>query len=231
MQIATSSTTQAPPGAVALLDSRRERFAQHYVLTGSTHQSLAAAGFNHGWGRKLLYDAEVAARIRFLNEQQFRDIGISAEAIKRELARVAMSSGADLFDSEGRMIDIAHLPDDVAATITGIDVEVQERLVKKDGEPTVETVVIKKVRRADKMAALALLARHFKIVGAEDDGVNALATALADRLNAAKRRQLGDPLEHVEVVDTPSPDVEDARIIESASDAAPDAPAGDDQLW
>ena len=219
------TSTRPALGSLPLPDHQREIFAQHYSATGVASRSAAAAGLGARYShRRLLNDVEVAARIRFLNEQQFREVGISAETIKRELARVAMASGADLFDSEGRMINIAHLPDDVAATITGIDVEVQRT---GSGE-NVEEVVVKKVRRADKMAALALLARHFKIVGAEDDGVNALATALADRLNAAKRRQLGDPLEHVEVVDsTPSPAVEDARIIESIPTQEPD----DEQLW
>lgn len=225
------------PGSTPLLDPRREKFALTYSATGNTLQSLQASGFNHGFGRKLLYDEAVAARIRYLNEQQFKDIGISAEQVKRELGRVAMASGADLFDAQGRMIDIAHLPDDVAATITGIDVEVQERLVKRDGEAQVESVVVKKIRRADKMAALALLARHFKIVGAEDDGVNALATALADRLNAAKRRALSpvDEVEDAVPVEprrvTDSSAVEDARIIESDQTSTPSQESDDEQLW
>ena len=55
-----------------------------------------------------------------------------------------------------------------------------------DAPPT--TVV--KIRRHDKMAALKILAQHFKIIGEDNDGVNQLANALADRLNAAKKRIL-----------------------------------------
>ena len=103
-----------------------------------------------------------------------------------------------------------------------------------DGNLVAEDVVTKKIKRADKMAALALLARHFKIVGAEDDGVNQLATALADRLNRAKRRMGEDfPLEdvddarYVERVPEPATAAEEARIIVSAPPAAEPEP----NLW
>ena len=237
---------KAPPGSTPLLDPRREAFAIAYSETGNALGSAARCGLakHASTGSRLLQDQEVAARIRWLNEQQFRAAGITAERVKQELARVAFASAADLVDADGNLIGIHDLPDDAAATITGIDVEVQEKIVKdEDGNPTVERIVVKKIRRADKMAALGLLARHFKIVGAEDDGVNALATALADRLNAASRRLNTPP---PPVVD--SSDVEDAVIIEPARTPDPPPPlperqplyprgeyptqeSSDEQLW
>lgn len=205
-------------------DPKWEAFCQHYAAHGNGIRASKEAGMSKVAGYRLLDDARVQERIRAIHAEQFRAVGITAMRVKEELARVAFASAADLYDEDGNLLAIHDLPDAVAATITGIDVEVQKKLAKgEDGGPVVEEVVTKKIKRADKMAALALLARHFKIVGAEDDGVNQLATALADRLNRAKRR-LGEPedLPHVEQV---LPEAEDAVIIEQPGEPA------EDELW
>jgi hypothetical protein len=45
-----------------------------------------------------------------------------------------------------------------------------------------------KVKFMSKDASLTTLAKRFKLIGDEGDGVNALATALADRLKTARSR-------------------------------------------
>ena len=101
---------------------------------------------------------------------------MSAEKVKKELADIAFQSANDLFDDDGNLIPVNLLPDHVASTIIQVEVEVRDKIVRDDdGNPTVESVTLKKIKRADKMAGLTLLARYFKIVGAGDDGVNALA--------------------------------------------------------
>jgi len=217
------------------LPTKWEHLCQHYVMHGSILKATKDLKMGRVTVSKLLRDPRIAKRIQEIQAAEFQDLGITAERVKEELARVAFASAAGLFDEEGRLIPVHELPDDVAATITGIDVEVQQKMRKdEDGNLVAEDVVTKKIKRADKMAALALLARHFKIVGAEDDGVNQLATALADRLNRAKRRMGEDfPLEdvddarYVERVPEPATAAEEARIIVSA----PPAAEPDSNLW
>ena len=180
----------------ALIDRQREAFAQHYALNGHAGKAAEAAGYGRAGASLYLRHPEVADRIRELNELQFAHVGVTAETVKGELARIAFASGRDLFNADGTPTPIQDLTDDVAATITGIDVE------RRKGEGG-ETYEILKIRRADKLGALALLARHFKVVGGEDDGVNALANVLADKLNEAKARRLANL----------NQDTEDARII------------------
>lgn len=186
-----------------LLNPQQEGFAQHYALYGHAGKAAEHVGLARYTGAQTLRREEVSARVRELNEVQFAHVGVTAETVKGELARVAFASGRDLFDSDGKMIPMSELTDDVAATITGIDVE-----RRKETGPTGEitTYEILKIRRADKLGALALLARHFKVVGGEDDGVNALANVLADKLNEAKARRLANQNQNR--------DVEDAQIIE-----------------
>ena len=75
------------------------------------------------------------------------------------------------------------------------------------------------------MPALTLFAKHFKLVDTEGEGVNALAAALADRLQAGRRRAYGAPPPRH------SPDVEDARIITPTPIASQPQETSDEQLW
>ena len=185
-----------PPPVLA---AHVEGFAQHYCVHGHAGKAAVAAGLPAARGSQLLRKPEVVKRIQELNAEQFAHVGVTAETLKAELARIAFASVRDLYDADGNMIPIQDLPDDVAATIAGIDVEVRTEPGPVHGGPH-RTYQVVKVRRVDKMAAAGLLARHFKVVGAEDDGVNALANALADRLNAAKRRINGNDTPMVEEV-------------------------------
>jgi protein-tyrosine-phosphatase len=72
--------------------------------------------------------------------------------------------------------------DDAAATIASVE---EESHMEGRGD-SAELVRTKKVKRVDKLGALGILARHQKIIGEVGDGVNELANALADRLNATK---------------------------------------------
>jgi len=179
----------------ALLQPVHEAFAQHYSHSGSVAKAAVAAGLERVRGGQLLRRADVQKRIIELNETQFAHIGVTAETVKTELARIAFASVSDLYDKDGELIPLHELPDDVAATITQVDVEV---IRAADGSIKTE---VRKVKRADKGAALAILARHYKVVGDEDDGINLLANVLADRLNGAKARRLNPR------------DVEEAQII------------------
>ena len=129
---------------------------------------------------------------------------VTAQRVMLELARVAFSDIRKIVDPvTGNLVPIQDLDIDTAAGISGIDVETR---YEKDGE-SVTRVAVAKVRRYDKTPALAILARHFKIIGDDDaSGVNALANALADRLKLARERTRALPGANQEI--------SDARIIQ-----------------
>jgi phage terminase small subunit len=211
----------------ALENPALELFAHEYANGATLSRAASLAKINAKTRtHDLLKRPDVQTRIRELNAHQLANINVNAERVKRELARIAFADVRDLYDNEGNLIPPHLMDDDTAATISSIDVEVRW---EGRGDAAVP-VTTKKIRRTDKMAALALLARHFKVVGDESDGVNALASALADRLKSARRR--------VEQMPT---DVEDAQIIEPVrlphvvdTSAAPDPPhegEHDERLW
>jgi phage terminase small subunit len=201
----------------ALRDAKQEAFCQEYAKTGHGKRSLIAAGYSMGstgHAATLLSRPAIANRIREITGQAMNAADITPERVMREIGRVAFQDVRDLFDDNGDLLPVHMLNDDVAATVAGIDVETRYEGKGDNAVP----VTVKKIRRVDKMTALNTLAKHFKIIGDEGDGVSALASALADRLNNAKRRMS-------------TAGAEDARIIPRGALEAPAEPAEDGSQW
>ena len=189
-----------------LATEQEEAFAHHYVESFNAIDAALAAGMvapgapgeraqANTKSNLMMLRPDVQRRVRELNDARLRRVDATAERTMRELSHVAFADIRQLFDVDGRLIDVHLLPDSVAAAISSIKVE--RRRVRNGYEtdlatgkktPKYDDMETVEIKRHDKMAALGILAKHFKIVGSEEDGVNALASALADRLDRAKQR-------------------------------------------
>jgi phage terminase small subunit len=179
------------------LTPREEVFCQ-LVATGRTlHEASRTAGYSGFNFTEQSKRTAIKERIQALVSERLEVAGVTADRTKHELARIAYFDIRRLFDESGNLKPIHMLDDDTAAGVAQITVEVKRdprrRGSAEDDEP-IETTVVK-IKAAPKMEALNLLSKHFKIVGEADEGVNALANALADRLNTAKRRVHAEPIE------------------------------------
>ncbi len=182
-----------------LSNEKLERFCRVYARDFDRMAAAEAAGYAPGSVDTICTWPEVKARIRELNEMSLKASDITAQRVMLELGRVAFADIRKVFNADGSLIPIHELDDDAAASIAGIEHETRtERGPKKlemdlaTGEMVetrdVTNVRTAKIKRFNKDAALGTLAKHFKIVGDEGDGVNALASALADRLKTARKR-------------------------------------------
>jgi phage terminase small subunit len=208
-------------------DPRHEALAHAYVNCGF---SRAAAAAQVGIAKQNFYYAfnlpDVQRRVRELMEQHHAAAGISARRTMIELGRIAFGDIRDVFDENGNLLPVQDWDADAAARISSIDVETRWEGKGENAEP----VTVKKIRTYDKMAALGILAKHFKLVGDEGEtGVNALASALASALAEARRRRQAGPTgpadsagDVVDVTPRPAP---------PAPAAAVAAPEPAEQLW
>jgi len=194
-----------------LTNNRHELFALAYVAHGAQYGAAAAAckaiGETPENGKRLVDRPEIQARIRELISARHAELNITAQRVMQELASISFVKVSDLYDKDGDLIPPYMLPPHVAAAISGIDVEVQ---MQGRGQSAIP-ITIRKYRFWDKNPSLSVLAKHFKIVGNEEDGINALASALADRLKNARKR----------MYEQPQQTVEDAVIIEPAALPSP----------
>jgi len=183
-----------------LSNERHEAFCRHYLKTWSFQEAAYAVGLTAQRGREIALQNDVATRISELNDAMLKACDITAKRIMIELGRVALSDIRGIVDERGRLKPLKDLDDDVAGALASIEIETR---MERDGEeldlvtgemrPKFISVQTAKIKRYDKNPALNILAKHFKIVGDEGDGVNALANALSDRLKLARKRVVALP--------------------------------------
>jgi phage terminase small subunit len=209
-----------------LSNDRHEAFARHYVNNWSARESGDAVGYTMRTAELLACEPHIRQRITELTESMLKAADITAQRVMLELARVGFSDIRKIVDANGQLRAVSDLDDDIAAAISGIEVETryEQELVQDlaTGEMVRRAlpVVTTKIKKSDKVAALNILAKHFKLVGDDGDGVNALASALSDRLIAARKRI--QEIEHASTIDNDAP-----RLESSHGGAVPESGDGD----
>lgn len=207
-------------------DPRHEAYAQAYVANGY-NRAVACRESGIRSGHTTYHHPDVQRRIQELVAQNMATNEITAQRVMTELGRIAFGDMRDIFDADGNLLAVQHWDADAAARVSSIDVETRWEGRGENAEP----VTVKKIRTYDKMAALSLLAKHFKLVGDEGDGVNALASALADRLRSARRQRQAEPQDVTDVEPIPPRRIEthDAEVIEMPTTAPAAQP--EEPLW
>lgn len=173
------------------LGPQHHRFIANYVARPhSAAAAYIAAGFSPRGARqsahKLLQDPLIQAEVKRLIEEKHKALHMDVDEILARAAMLARIDVAALYDENGALRPIHELEESASIAISGI--EVQE-VTEGTGKNAKVVGSIKKVRLRDPMAAIRLLAEHKKLVRNTDDGVNALASALAERLNQARMRR------------------------------------------
>lgn len=173
------------------LGPQHHRFIANYVAR--PHNAAAAyiaAGFSAGGAKqcahRLLQDPDIKAEVKRLIEEKHKALHMDVDEILARAAMLARIDAAALFDQNGALKPMHELDETASIAISGV--EVQE-ITSGTGKNVKVIGSLKKVRLRDPMAAIRLLAEHKKLVRNTDDGVNALASALAERLNQARMRR------------------------------------------
>ncbi|WP_454917104.1 terminase small subunit [Xanthobacter sediminis] len=137
---------------------KRDLFVVEYLK--DLNASAAAERAGYSWhtagkiGHELLKIPEIAAAIQCAMDERAEREKITADRVLREAAAVALFDPRKLFNPDGTMKPLNELDDATAAAIAGIEVV---EIADGDGQPIGR---VKKVRLADKLGALTLLARH-----------------------------------------------------------------------
>ena len=173
------------------LGPQHHRFIANYVAR--PHNAAAAyvaAGFSPNGAKQsvhnLLKDPLIQGEIKRLIEEKHKALHMDVDEILARAAMLARIDAAALFDENGALRPMHELDETASIAISGV--EVQE-ITSGTGKNAKVIGSLKKVRLRDPMAAIRLLAEHKKLVRNTDDGVNALASALAERLNQARMRR------------------------------------------
>lgn len=141
------------------LTDKMERFCQEYIIDLDGTKSAIRAGYSKRSAShiafQLLKKPLVVERIKALKQAQFKRIEVTADRVIEQLGTVAFSDLRSVFDGT-RLMAPNEWSDEAAALVAGLEVSTVSR-----GEGEVEYVA--KIRSADRLKALELLGRHFKL--------------------------------------------------------------------
>jgi len=142
---------------------KEQNFAHEYLVDLNASKAAIRAGYSqktaYAIANKLLRKAEVAAYIQEAMDKRAKRVDINKDDVLKEISKLAFSDIRKIFDENGNLLPPHMLPDEVAATISSIDV-VTTRIPGKDA---VEVEYTSKIRFWDKRASLELLGKHLKL--------------------------------------------------------------------
>jgi len=171
------------------LTDRQRVFAAVYAKTLNKSQAAREAGYDAKKGNEVYRLPHVRAHIRQLIEDKVNAIGVEADDVLREIARIALSSPTEVVTVEEDMetVVIGGGDDDEGEDARHLDVMTKKvRILETDLWSTSARAAVSeisqgvkgdvKVRFHNKVEALKLLAEYFKIIKGEGasqfDGAN-----------------------------------------------------------
>lgn len=175
----TKTRTRRP--LKSLTEGHRLFILNYVARPQNAKQAYLDAGFAPGGAKQnasaLLRDPLVSAEIARLLGEKYKALHMDVDEILARAAMLARTDITAIIDKDGNVMPLHEIDEAQAVAIAGIDVE-----HKGDGR------TVTKVRLRDPMPAIRLLAEHKKLVKNADEGVNALASAIAERLKLARER-------------------------------------------
>lgn len=147
------------------LTPRERRFVEEYLVDLNGKAAAIRAGYSprgaDQTAARLLGRVKLGAAVARAKEERADRIGVKADAVLRELARIGFSDLRRVFTDTGELRAIAELDDDAAAALASVEV-VTKTIPIGDGAVDVEHT--HKVKAWDKPRALELLAKHLGIL-------------------------------------------------------------------
>lgn len=168
----------------------RDFFVREYLKDLNGKQAAIRCGASprsaESTASRWLRDAKVAAEVARLQAQQLERAELSASRVLEEMRRVALSNIRDYW-TDGRLKQIGELSEEQGAALASLEV-----LIKNAEAGDGKTDLVHKIKLWDKVRALELLAKHFKLltdIVQVDDEEARLARLDAGRRRNAERRQ------------------------------------------
>jgi phage terminase small subunit len=134
--------------------SKQTRFVHEYLIDLNATQAAIRAGYSAKTARSIgsdnLTKPDIQQALAKRKAQQLTRADVNADKVLTGLARIAFSDPRQLFDENGKLLDVTNWPEDVAGAVSRFD-------IPKDGEGI-------KIRFNDRVRALEMLAKHLRLL-------------------------------------------------------------------
>lgn len=148
------------------LNDKQRRFAQEYVVDLNATQAAIRAGYAPksaaAQAHALLRNPKLTGLIGELKAKSAARLEITADRVLAELARVAFADIGAAFDESGALRPIHQIPEDTRRALSAIESDE----LREEGAAVGMT---RKVKLADKLRGLEILAKHLKLLNDAPD--------------------------------------------------------------
>lgn len=152
-------------GSFKKLSKKQQAFVIAYLKSKSATQAAKDAGYSiksaHSDGPRLLAHAgikeAIAKELEALNEKN----RLKASDVLAEIQKIAFADLSNAFDAQGKLLHPKEMPEDIRKSLTLIATDELFDGYGKEKELIGQT---KTIKIADKLKALELLAKHFKLL-------------------------------------------------------------------
>lgn len=147
------------------MQEKQIRFVEEYLVDLNATQAALRAGYSAktagciGWEN--LKKPEIQAAIKAAQKQRLERLGVRADRVLEEAARLAFVDVRRLYDVNGDLLPVTDLDDETAAAVAGLEVLEEWRGRGDDRELVGHT---KKIRLWNKLEGLTLLAKHLRLL-------------------------------------------------------------------
>ena len=157
---------QKPAFRATKITEKQRLFISEYQVDFNGTKAAIRAGYSPKRASEMAYQLLQIPTVRKAldraMEERLRKIGVRADRVLTEIARVAFSDLRKLYDEAGRLKLPREWPEEAAGAVAGVDV-----VEEFEGKGKDRTLIgyTKKVRTYDKVRALELLSKHLGIIG------------------------------------------------------------------
>jgi phage terminase small subunit len=189
------------------LTEKKKRFVAEYLVDRNQTQAAIRAGYSpktaNEQASRLMTQKAVKAAIRAGSKAQEKRTRITADRVLRELAHIAFLDIRRAYEENGSLKNIHAMPATVARAIAAVETD---DLFEGSGQDRFHIGQTKKLKLNDKVRALELLGKYFKMftdkIEVEDSsGLGALLKEARERVAKAKAELEADQPEAEEGVD------------------------------
>lgn len=165
------------------LSLKQKTFIAEYLIDFNATRAAIASGYSPNTateqGSRLLTNVKVAAEIERRSGKRNEKLGITAERVLDEIAKLAFFDPRKLFGDDGLPLKITELDDETAAAIAGLEVE---EMYEGRGEAKENVGRLRKIKIADKGINLERLGRHLKLFTDKVDHGGKIGVNVDDQL-------------------------------------------------
>lgn len=174
---------------------KQSAFVAEYLIDLNATQAAIRAGYSPRTAQQIgdenLGKPVIAREIQRAMDERAARTGITADRVLKEIAKLAFLDIAGAFDADGALLPLKDMDPDVRAALAGLEIA---EITSPEG---VAIGRVKKIKLADKVAALTLLMRHLGMLNdklkVQGDAENPL-TLLVKQLQGTSIKPVANPL-------------------------------------